>query len=513
MYTSVSALGAMNKRNDPERLEDTSHCQACMMVSRVGTKWTSRLHLANAMGQNSWYREVGRVKEECVLLRHKLSSLPVPFMLEFIVTFAFGEFAEIIASHENNIDDSLITMLYDRQSYEDICANILKSVLLPCMSTCNVGITDCDFVQELLIKLLYVIPNIKALFLPAVQSPSYLQLLMERIQILTYLQEFGFHDGCNTEILIEISKYCPHMKIISVQHSRGVDDFCVQHLLKFRQLVSLNIADTSVSDNSYGTLLLGLTQVQDITWFDPVDLVLGNQIECLPLVRKFVGTVSAAGLLVRKCPNVMQLELLSPTEDISDLGELRHVALLSISQCCYTGVTAAVVIRNLGQTLKNLNMHEVININIDDVFNYCTVLKYLNIHSCHITARRTSDPKLPHFQNLNELSLENNFGSFDFTSLLHYYVNLKVLHAVSVWQITNIVIKGIVTAGGFRLLTEFLVENCEKLTIDTAWLLIQKCPNLTTLGNISSWPAVNSHEIEFLLNFLSNNNFALTLDL
>jgi hypothetical protein len=143
-------------------------------------------------------------------------------------------------------------------------------------------------------------------------------------------------------------------------------------------------------------------------------------------VRKFVGTVSAAGLLVRKCPNTMKLVLLSLTKDISDLAELGQVSFLSISQCCYTAVTAGVVIRGLGRTLKKLNMHEVNNINIDDLINYCTVLEQLNIHSCNITTRRMLDPKLPHFQNLEELSLMNNSGSFDFTSVLHLYVSLKV---------------------------------------------------------------------------------------
>jgi hypothetical protein len=125
-----------------------------------------------------------------------------------------------------------------------------------------------------------------------------MQLLVERIQILTHLQEFCFHTGCTTEIIIQLSKYCPHMKKISVQDSRRVDDQCVEHLLKLRHLLSLNIAETSVSANSYATLLSGLPQVRDVVWFHPIDPVLGNLTLCLPSVEAFVGIISDAKLLV-----------------------------------------------------------------------------------------------------------------------------------------------------------------------------------------------------------------------
>lgn len=76
-------------------------------------------------------------------------------------------------------------------------------------------------------------------------------------------------------------------------------------------------------------------------------------------------------------------------------------------------------------------------------------------------------------------------------------------------QITDIVVNGIVAAGGFRLLIEFVVENCEDLTMDTAWLLTYTCPNLATLGNMNSWPTVASYEIQSLLNLLRNDNLSL----
>jgi hypothetical protein len=133
--------------------------------------------------------------------------------------------------YQSTLSSMLSTSAYDRNIHENICTNMLKTVLLPCMSTCNIRITRSDFVQELLIKLLHVIPNFKAVP-PAERRRNYMQLFVERIQILTQLQEFRFHVGCTTEMIIELSKYCPHMKNLSVRFSICVDDVCVEHLLK-----------------------------------------------------------------------------------------------------------------------------------------------------------------------------------------------------------------------------------------------------------------------------------------
>jgi Leucine-rich repeat (LRR) protein len=435
----------------------------------------------------------------------------MPLVLEVIVLYAVKEFTEIISSYDKNILDSLIAKVYDRRSYNDVCTNILKSVLLPCISTCNVANIASDSIQGILIKLLYVIPNIKSLILPSVQRPGYLPLLVERIQILKNLQEFGFHVGCTTEILKELSKYCPRLQKLSVQHSKSVDDFCIEHLLTFTQLVSLDISDTSVSTNGYRELLLGLTQVQNITWFDPIEPVLIRRIECLPSVRIFAGTLLGGTLLVRKCPNITKLTLISLTSDISGLAELRNVTSLSISHCCYARTGGDFVIKGLGTTLTKLKLLDIVNINIDDLIGHCTVLKTLDIHSCHITNRRKLDHKFPHFRNLKELSLINNFGPFKFSCVLHLYVNLRKFHVVGMGQITDTIIREIVTAGGFRSLIECVVDNCGDMSMDTVWLLMQNCPSLCEIGNIKSWSGVTQYEVQSLLNFLRNNNLSLTV--
>jgi hypothetical protein len=290
-----------------------------------------------------------------------------------------------------------------------------------------------------------------------------------------------------------------------------VDDECVEHLLQLRNLISLNVADTSITPNGYREILSSFPQIQDVVWFAQVDPVLRNLTERLPSVRRFVGNVSDAVLLVHKCPNITQLLLFSLIEDISDLGELRNVAVLSITGCSCTVIRFGDVIRGLGPTLTTLKMDQVDNLNINDLINYCTVLKELILSYSHIIYPEIIDRILPHFQNLKDLTLRQNKGEFDFSSILPLYVNLEVLHVVGMAGMSDTVIREIVTAGGFRNVTEFVVDHCGNLSMDTAWLLMDNCPNLAKLGNIDSWPGVTEFQEMTFLCFVRTNNLPLSV--
>jgi hypothetical protein len=271
------------------------------------------------------------------------------------------------------------------------------------------------------------------------------------------------------------------------------------------------VAGTSISNNGYRTLLSGLPGVKDVIWFGIIDPVLMNLSAFLPSVSKFSGHFLHAELLVRNCPNLTELTLLSLPGDISDLGELRSVTAITMLLSNYITVRFSTAIRRLGQTLTKLEMYQVVNINMDDLINYCIVLNSLVISYSHITYRDTYCRELPHFQNLIELILRHNYGPFIFSLVLHLYVNMNILYVVGMEEITDTYIREIVTAGGFRNLTEFIVDHCGYMSMETVWLLMHNCPHLTKLGNIDNWPGVTNNESVTFLNFVKNNNLSLTV--
>jgi hypothetical protein len=394
--------------------------------------------------------------------------------------------------------------------YENICADMIKSILFPCMSRCNIGDANSEFVQGLLIKLLYVIPKIKALILPAEHRLTNMAPLRDRIQILTRLEEFRYSFGCTSEIIIELSNHCPGMKKISIEYSKLVDDSCVEHLLRFRHLISLIIAETLISPNGYATLLSGLPQLEDINCPYPFDLVIRHLRVSIPSVRKFFGTITAGRSLVQMCPNIRELVLFSLASDPSDLSEFTMVAHLTIQQMNPAIYRLSPLITRLGPTLTSLKLFQAVNISVEEVIYYCTSLKQLSINLCQLKGDlERFSRELQHFQNVNELRLVQNAGTFDFSNILHMYVNLNILHVEGMEHMTEALITRIISVGGFRNINEFVAEQCGDLSLNAVALLMESCPSLIFIGNLSSWPDISEEQLDNYLEFVKVYNLSL----
>jgi hypothetical protein len=211
----------MNRRKDPLSLEEISLQRVRLMVREVGIRWSTRLHTAALMDRYIWLREVQFVEEECILVHHTLGLRDVPFLLESISSYAVMDFKTMISTYDRENRRWFSMDPHQQYIYENICAVMIKSILFPCMSRCNIGDANSEFAQGLLIKLLYVIPKIKALILPAGHRLTNMVTLSDRIQILTRLEEFEFRLGCTSEIIIELSNHCPRMKKISYRIFQG----------------------------------------------------------------------------------------------------------------------------------------------------------------------------------------------------------------------------------------------------------------------------------------------------
>jgi hypothetical protein len=291
-----------------------------------------------------------------------------------------------------------------------------------------------------------------------------------------------------------------------------VYDNCVEHLLKLRNLSSLNITETSISSNGYATLLSGLPQLEDITCFYPFDHVIRDLKVSLPCVRKFTGIISAGTSLVQKCPNITELILLSLANDFSGLGELTLVADLTIKNTIAVSYMLSPLMTGLGSTITSLKLFQVENIRMEDVINNCTSLKYLSIIQCKLTSDLEMFSRgLEHFQNVTELKLLHNTGTFGYSKILHLYVNLIILHVEGMNEMNDVLITRIIMIGGLRNLNEFVAESCGDLSLHTAVLLMHSCPGLNLIGHLNSWPRISTEELENFLDFVRTHNLLLVV--
>jgi hypothetical protein len=339
-----------------------------------------------------------------------------------------------------------------------------------------------------------------------------MQILSKRIQILTRLEEFEFHFGCTSEIIIQLSTYCPLMQKISVEYSASVDDNCVEHLLKLRSLISLNIAGTLISPNGYATLLSGLPQLEDITCFYPFDHVIIDLPVSLPSVRKFMGIISTGRSLVQKCPYITELILISMVNDPSDLAEFTMVADLTIKNTIDISYMLSPLITRLGPTLTSLKLFNVVSINMADVIYYCSSLKHLSITQCKLNCELVLfGRELKHFQNMKHLLLVQNSGNFHYINNLHLYVSLNILHIAGMKEMTDALIARIIMIGGLRNLNEFVAELCGDLSLKTAILLLDNCPSLVLIGHLNRWPRISRENLENFLDFVKTHNLSLVV--
>jgi hypothetical protein len=302
------------------------------------------------------------------------------------------------------------------------------------------------------------------------------------------------------------------MQKISVQYSTSVDDSCLEHLLKLRSLISLNIAETLISTNGYAILLSGLPQLEDITCFYPFDHIIRDLPGSLPSVRKFMGIITEGTSLVQKCPNITELILISMVNDPSDLAEFTMVADLTIKNSIAVSYMLSPLITRLGPTLTSLKLFNVVSINMEDVIHYCSSLKHLRITQCKLNCELVLfSRELKHFQNIKHLLLVQDSGTFHYINNLDLYVNLNILHIAGIKEMTDASIARILMIGGLRNLNEFVAELCGDLSLKTAFLLLDNCPSLALIGHLNRWPRISRENLENFLDFVKRHNLSLVV--
>jgi hypothetical protein len=194
------------------------------------------------------------------------------------------------------------------------------------------------------------------------------------------------------------------------------------------------------------------------------------------------------------------------------LGELKNVVDLSVHQNMDTPVIFNPLVTRLGPNLTSLVLFGIVTIDIDVIINYCTCLKNFAImYSIFECGAQRFNYKSTHFQNVNNLKLVENFGPFNFNTILHLYINLNVLYAKKWEQMNDDLIRRIISVGGFRRLRLFLIEDGGYLSMESVLLLLNCCPNLTKIGHLKSWSGIPEIVALAFNKFLQTHNLALSV--
>jgi hypothetical protein len=213
--------------------------------------WITTLCLA--ANRDIWiYRQrVEEIMNECKTLNEHLTSLPT-HILDDLIPPLVSDFVNKISSHHQTFLRLNSIRKHATQIHEDVCTEMLKSVLGPSTRRINTG-TMSSFGLRLIIKTFNSIPNLSHLvFVTAPRVDS--SLLAINIYQLKHLVSFQYNHRCTDQVIKQLASHCNKLRKIDVSNSRSVTHVSVKQLLKLKVLCSLDLTGTSVTDKQY-TLL------------------------------------------------------------------------------------------------------------------------------------------------------------------------------------------------------------------------------------------------------------------
>jgi hypothetical protein len=456
-----------------------------------------RLGCAALQGREEWLRQIQFVEQEC---SHQLERCA--FQGELDAESAECAATELLRMNENCYQSSfrIIHTSDERMSLMCVCRSILQALLPPGLTRLDMTCVNSDFMKELMVLSLPSLPSVKCLKVDTEAFSTCSWLLLNNIQFLTDLQEFVFPTGCYRQILAELAIYWPRITLLDIRSSRNVDDDSVVHLLKLKNLLYLNIADTCITPKSYVTVLSKLPNVKNISWHScstPAEDILKSVTnDRLRSVKSIRGRFLNALILIQKCQFISKLSLIYADYDLSELKNLIALTDLTIENPNPITSHLLNMLVDVGPRLRRLYLFSDNALSLKTVAFCCCYLHTLEMTDCVFRNSNHNfiSTRLLHFQNLAFLTLKRNGYFVNFNNYLTCYVHLERFTASNIAQLDDAAVSFILTNKGFQELKVFSAHHCGPLSLKSSLLLIENCRNLSQLRGVGTWSGINKEE-------------------
>jgi hypothetical protein len=454
----------------------------------------TRLRCAAWQGREEWLRQIQFVEQDCSHQRERC-----PFQGELDAESAECAATQLLRMIENCYRSSfrIIHTSVDRMSLMCVCRSILQALLPPGLTILDMSCVNSDFMKELMVLSFPSLPSIKCLKADTGAFSTCSWLLLNNIHLLTYLHEFIFPTGCYRQILAELATCWQRITTLDISSSKNVDDGSVVHLLKLKNLVYLNIVDTSITPKAYVSVLSELRKVENISWTSrstPADDILKSiDKDRICSVKSIMGNLRNISILIQKYQFISKLSLFYAQCNLSDLTNLVALTDLTIVNSKSRVILLSATLRGVGPRLIRLQLSGVIDVSINTVAYHCSQLQTLEMADCHFTtsSHESLHPQLLHFQNIKFLTLKENGIFVNFNYYLSCYIHLVSFTVRNIPQLNDVTVSFIVTKKGFQELKVFSAHHCGHLTIKSAILLIENCRNLSQLRGVGTWSGIN----------------------
>jgi hypothetical protein len=374
-----------------------------------------------------------------------------------------------------------------------------------------------SFAQKLVIETLGSLHNLTSLVLDTETETDNSALLASNIHHVKKLEMFKYVFHCTDAVVEQLGLHCKALKIISLSNSRAVTNISVSHLLRLKELHYVNVSKTSIDCALYQVLLIKLPKIENINCQDSHENVLHDiATERLHTITSYRGRIINADILTQKCSNITSLILYQVNDDLSKLTALNSLKSLEVTGGDYETSNLSVFLNGKVRKLRELHLHNVVNVNISDIIMKCSGLLVLSLEECTfepLGQHSVFDPATPHYRSVQCLSLIQAVGHEMYFEHFKYYINLVKFYCKGAGILNDHLIREAIKKGGLENLEDFRVEETgfRSLTVSTAKRLIRNCENLTVLGHLKSWSKVDALQLRRLKHKTEKKNLDLQI--
>eukprot|EP00092_Neocalanus_flemingeri_P047128 GFUD01053308.1.p1 GENE.GFUD01053308.1~~GFUD01053308.1.p1 ORF type:complete len:398 (-),score=107.67 GFUD01053308.1:129-1178(-) len=332
-----------------------------------------------------------------------------------------------------------------------------------------------------------------------------------------------------------MSAFCPNMTSLTVSKSE-INDEAISHISKLKKMKKLQLIEaTHISSFGYAELLLNLPQLCSLgncDSFGEVINILYNNYHyqaipnMLPLEQvDCEGPISdyELHLIANHCPKMRDIRLVynasfsrryeSEVFDLAILSKMSTLDQVGIISADFYSHSMFTVLKTKGARLTHLELTNVDELNLASLMmigDHCKLLSHVNICCCHYTPQpgdrtRMEQACTPQARSTNIRPFSKlRSANFTLTTSTHlpilkypifFALDLEVLQLNQIYQPGDSFILSLVSWNPLHSLLQFSLTNGLHLSLMAANTLIQACPRLRQIGQLSSWGRVEQEEL------------------
>lgn len=351
--------------------------------------------------------------------------------------------------------------------------------------------------------------------------------LVNSIQPLRNLTQLCLNYDCTDKILKTLVKNCPKLLYLDITSSKFVTNSSVDIIVEMKNLRVIQLYRTGVTMEGYINLLLHLPELLDIGRYDELAKCLEFIDEYHPKYGNFKlehfssnnATTNQVQIICDKCPNLNSISLFHEDDrlDLMSIIGINKLQKLKLRSCDFFSDRIRDLLEVKGCNITTLVLEHVDQIDMNALIyiaQFCPELQTLFICNCNLllsTSIHYRYFKLPPFPSLKSLTLIGNCSLQHLEYILSSAHKIKFVHLGSQIPTADELFEKVFLKNELYYLEEMRILQSYALTIKSAFMLVNNCPNLQRLYELESWYCVYPLQIDELKDYIKRHNLDIDL--